>query len=177
MQFENPMTEITIVIPKTQIPKWFTKQSVGSSISIDPSSIMHDKNLIGIACCLTFVAHDNPTNLSEKLSPYIAFGFKCTQGGIYPIIPIRLAKDLVTVDLDHLLLIFFSREEFIDLVSDGTEGWDDISGIELSATVSQPFGLHLEVKNCGYRWIFKEDLEQLNPQKMYKGNSSVQPYY
>ena len=75
------------------------------------------------------------------------------------------------------MLFFFSREKFIDLISDATEGWDDISGVELSATVRQPFGLHLEVKNCGYRWIFKEDMEQLNPQKMYKGNSSVQPYY
>ncbi|XP_050900152.1 disease resistance protein RUN1 [Lathyrus oleraceus] len=177
MQSEIPRTDITIVIPKTQIPKWFSKQSVGSSISIDPSSIMHDKNLIGIACCLTFVAHDNPTNLKEELSPYIGLGFKLTQSGIYRIIPIHFEKDLVTVDLDHLLLIFFSREEFIDLVSRATDGWDDISGIELSATVGQPFGLHLEVKNCGYRWIFKEDLEELNPQKMYKGNSSVQPYY
>ncbi|KAI5387570.1 hypothetical protein KIW84_073607 [Lathyrus oleraceus] len=177
MQSEIPMEDIKIVIPKTQIPKWFTKQSVGSSISIDPSSIMHDKNLIGIACCLTFVAQDNPTNLREELSSYIAFGFKGTRCGIYSIIPIHLEKDLVTVDLDHLLLIFFGREKFIDLISDATEGWDDISGIELSATVSQPFGLHLEVKNCGYRWIFKEDLEQLNPQKMSKGNSSVQPYY
>ncbi|XP_058730490.1 disease resistance protein Roq1-like isoform X2 [Vicia villosa] len=177
LQSDIPISHMNIVIPKTQIPRWFNKQNVGSSISIDPSSIMHDKNWIGVACCLTFVAHDNPTNLSDELSPNIAFGFQCKRRGIYPIIPIRLGKELVTVDLDHLLLIFFSREEFIGMISDITEGLDDISGIELKAIVDQPLGMHLEVKNCGYRWIFKEDLEQLNPQMMYSGNSSVQPYY
>ncbi|RHN61910.1 hypothetical protein MtrunA17_Chr4g0041741 [Medicago truncatula] len=50
----------------------------------------------------------------------------------------------------------------------------DISCLELAADVWQVPGLHFEVKNCGYRWIFEEDLEQLNPQS---GNSSVQNMY
>jgi hypothetical protein len=189
MQSYLPMGQIDIVIPKTQIPMWFNNQNVGSSISIDPSPIMHD-NLIGVACCLTFVAHDGPTNLSETSqyqdtstnlgagwSPYIGFGFKSKQHGRFPIVPIHLGKDLVTVDLDHLLLIFFTREEFIDYyMSYITKGLHEISGIELTAVVEQPLGLHLEVKNCGYHWIFKEDLELLNPHMMYSENSSVQPY-
>ncbi|XP_058730480.1 disease resistance protein Roq1-like [Vicia villosa] len=180
MQSDIPMDQITIVIPRAQIPKWFNKQNVGNSISIDPSRIMHDKNQIGVACCLTFVAHDNPTNLGEKWPLRFGLGFHSKQHGrgIYSIIPIRLEKDLVTVDLDHLLLIFFSRESFIGMISYITEELhDDISGIKLTALVKQPLGLHLEVKNCGYRWIFKEDLEQLNPEMMYSGNSSIQPYY
>ncbi|XP_039689921.1 disease resistance protein RUN1 isoform X2 [Medicago truncatula] len=188
MQSYLPMGQINFVIPKTQIPTWFNKQNVGSSISIDPSPVMHD-NLIGVACCLTFVARDGPTNLSETgqyqdnptnlgagWSPYIGFGFKSKHCGRFPIIPIHLGKDLVTVDLDHLLLILFTREEFINYYMNYiTKGLHDISGIELTAVVEQPLGLHLEVKNCGYHWIFKEDLEHLNPQMMYSGNSSVQP--
>ncbi|XP_058730475.1 disease resistance protein RUN1-like [Vicia villosa] len=180
MQSKIPKEQIRIVIPKTEIPMWLDKQNAGSSISIDPSPIMHDKNRIGVACCLTFVAHDNPTNLGEKWPLGFGLGFQSKQHGRgnYSIIPIRLEKDLVTVDLDHLLLIFFSRESFIGMISYITEELhDDISGIELTALMEQPLGLHLEVKNCGYRWIFKEDLEQLNPEMMYSGNSSVQPYY
>ncbi|KEH30746.1 hypothetical protein MTR_4g080803 [Medicago truncatula] len=62
---------------------------------------------------------------------------------------------------------------------DEDEGLHDISGIELVAVVEQPLGLHLEVKNCGYHWIFKEDLEHLNAQMMHSrsGNSSVQIKY
>ncbi|KAL5055112.1 hypothetical protein RYX36_035794 [Vicia faba] len=181
MQSEIPMEEIKIVIPQTEIPKWFNKQNVGSSMSIDPSPFMHDKNWIGVACCLTFVAHDNPTTLSKE-QPRIYFGFHSKQHGrgIYSDIPIRLGKDLVTVELDHLFLTFFSREIVIRNMCSITEGLhDDFSGIELTALVLHPFCLLLEVKNCGYRWIFKEDLEQLNQQRRYtgSGNSSLQPYY
>jgi hypothetical protein len=47
------------------------------------------------------------------------------------------------------------------------DGFHDI--IEFEVSVEQPFGLNLEIKSCGYRWIFKEDLEQLNSQ-MYLTN-------
>jgi hypothetical protein len=76
-----------------------------------------------------------------------------------------------------LLLIFYSKERFISINSIRTDVLNDNSGIELAALVEQPPGLHLEIKSCGYHWIYKEDLEQLNPQMMYTGNSSVQPYY
>ncbi|CAJ2630903.1 unnamed protein product [Trifolium pratense] len=181
MQSDLPMGQIDIVIPRAQIPIWFNKQNVGSSISMDPSPIMHDNNWIGVACCLTFVAHDDPNNLGEGRSPHIGFGFQSKQRGRFPVIPIHLEKDLVTVELEHLLLIFFTRGECIDYyMSHITKGLHDISStIELAAVVEQPLGLHLEVKNCGYRWISKEDLEQLNPQMMHSGsgNSSVQIKY
>jgi hypothetical protein len=91
---------------------------------------------------------------------------------------IHLGKDLVTVDVDHLLLTFLSKELFISSIRTlKKELMHDISGIELVVVVEQPLGLYFEVKNCGYQWIFEEDLEQLNPQMMYTGNSSVQPYY
>jgi hypothetical protein len=38
--------QIEIVIPKIQIPMWFNKQNVGSSIRMDPLPNMDDKNLI-----------------------------------------------------------------------------------------------------------------------------------
>lgn len=174
MQSYDPLGQIDIVIPGTQIPMWFNKQTVGSSISMDPSPIMHDKNWIGVACCLTFVAHDDPTNLGERWPHHIGLGFR-KQRGRFPIVPIHLRKDMVTVELDHLVLLFFTRKEFIDYyVSYLTKGVHDIDGIELATTVEQPQGLHLEVKRIGYRWVFKEDMEQLNPKMMYGGNSSIQ---
>jgi hypothetical protein len=147
---------------------WFNKQNVGSSISMEPLPNMDDKNLIGVACCTTFVAHDDPTSLGTRSKPRITLGLKNRPNVFIPYIPLLLEKDLVTVGLDHLLLIFYSKAEFIHFAS---------PGIELVADVSQPPGLHFEIKSCGYHWIYKEDLEQLNPQMMYTGNSSVQPYY
>jgi hypothetical protein len=82
-------------------------------------------------------------------------------------IPIHHGKDLVTVGLYQLCLIFITKEKFIDCPNFITEGLNDI--IELEISVYRPHGLHLEVKNCGYRWIYQEDLEQLNSQ-MYLTN-------
>ncbi|KAK2380929.1 hypothetical protein QL285_068578 [Trifolium repens] len=179
MKSDFHRVKIEIVIPKTHIPMWFNKQNVGSSISIEPLPNMDDKNLIGVACCATFVAHDDPTSLGTKSKPHIMMGFQTKRFGCSYIIPrIHLGKDLVTVDVDHLLLTFLSKELFISSTRTlKRELMHDISGIELVAVVEQPLGLHFEVKNCGYQWIFEEDLEQLNPQMMYTGNSSVQPYY
>ena len=175
MQSNFQMGRVYIVIPRTQIPMWINKQNVGSSIRMDPSP--HDENWIGVAYCITFVAHDDPTSLGTQLGPYINLGFHSKQFGCGPPIHLHLGKDLVTVGLDHLMLIFSSKEDFIALRSHLRNRPHDDSGIELRAFVLQPLGLHFEVKNCGYRWIFKEDLEQLNPHMMYSGSSSVQNMY
>jgi len=170
MQTSLQMDRVCIVIPRTQIPMWINKQNVGSSMRMDPSP--HDKNWIGVAYCLTFVAHDDPTSLGTQREPYINLGFQNKKiGYCYPL-GLHHEKDLVTVGLDHLMLIFSSKEQFITTASLITKRSHD-SGIDLTAFVGQPLGLHIEVKNCGYRWIFKEDLEQLNQQMMYSGSSSI----
>ena len=172
-----PLRQIEVVIPGTKIPRWFNKQNVGSSISLDPfSPIMDDNNWIGIACCATFVAHDDPTNLVEgEWRGCIGCHFqKEGRWRFCHLVSIHLRKDLVTLESDHMLVKFFSRKEFIDrYVSELQEGACDLDGIELAIGISQPQGLHLEVKSCGYRWVFKEDLDQLNPTMMQSGNSSV----
>jgi hypothetical protein len=156
---------IKIVIPRTQIPMWFNKQNAGSSISMDPLPNMDDNNLIGVAYCFTIVAHD------DEMPSCIWFDFRGKRGLSSSYIFTHLGNYRVTVDLDHLCLLFFTREMFIDCTINHqppiTDGFHDI--IEFEVSVEQPFGLHLEIKSCGYRWIFKEDLEQLNSQ-MYLTN-------
>ncbi|XP_061368862.1 disease resistance protein RUN1-like isoform X2 [Gastrolobium bilobum] len=178
MQSSLPFGKIDIVIPGSGIPRWFNNQNVGSSISIDPSFVVHDENWIGVACCAAFVAHDDPIYLSDRIppdyDPTLRLGFQNKWGGIYPHIPIHFEKDLVTVESDHLLLHFFTRQEFIDsYVNYLTNRSDDLDGIKLATSIEQPQGLHLEVKSCGYRWVFEADLEQLNTRMMHGRNSSV----
>ncbi|CAJ2634070.1 unnamed protein product [Trifolium pratense] len=172
MKSDLPIDVIDIVIPRMQIPIWFNKQNVGSSISMGPLpnffKKMDDKNFIGVsfACCITLVAHDDPTSLGYQMSSIgIGFGIKVNESlwsnyNIY----IHHGKDLVTaLNLPHLCLIFITRKQLTYL----TRRLHDI--IELEVSVYSPDGLHFEVKNCGYRWIFQEDLEQLNSQ-MYLTN-------
>jgi len=69
MKSDLPIRQIEIVIPRMQIPMWFNKQNVGSSISMGPLPNMDEKNFIGVffACCITLVAHDDPTNLGYEI--------------------------------------------------------------------------------------------------------------
>ena len=136
---------------------------------------MDDNNWIGIACCATFVAHDDPSILDDKnWRWHIWCGFrKKGSGAKYSAVPIDLRKDLVTIKTDHMLVKFFSREKFIEAYARYSQkGACNRDGIEMEISII-PQGLHLEVKSCGYRWVFKEDLEQLIPTMMQSGNSSV----
>ncbi|XP_057752795.1 disease resistance protein RUN1-like [Arachis stenosperma] len=177
MQSSSPRCVIQVVIPGTEIPRWFNNQKEGSSMKLDPSPILNDNNrIIGIACCVTFVVHDTPTQLPEepKYPGDIGCGFRLRSGGSYFAVPIRLKKDFITTELDHMLLIFFSRNQMIDhYTSHLKEGRCDLDGIELATSSEYPEEI-IQVKSCGYRWVCKEDLEQLNPTMMHSADSSSQ---
>ncbi|KAK7272041.1 hypothetical protein RJT34_28395 [Clitoria ternatea] len=185
LQSSSLRGEVKIVIPGTLIPSWFNNQNVGDSISIDLSPVMEDPNWIGVTCCTVFVAHDDPTNLRTPPRPrysYYDFNQDDDAGigstirgknlwGISHLIPILLKKEEVTVDSDHLFILFLTREEFINIVNDVNAN----DKMEFKTFVPQPQGLHMEVKCCGYRWVFEEDLQHLNPNTMLcNGNSTTQ---
>ncbi|RDX73270.1 TMV resistance protein N, partial [Mucuna pruriens] len=170
---------LVIVIPGTQIPRWFSKQNVGSSISMDVSAIREDPNWTGVAICAILVAHHVPTNLGDRrgLYDYGSIGYILQNKQVldkeYIRLPIHLMNDQVTGELDHLLIVFHSREPFIRFQSAYVNEMHDLDEWEFTTAIHDlPKGLHLEVKNCGYRWVFKEDLQQLNPNTMFSGNSS-----
>ncbi|RDX72266.1 TMV resistance protein N, partial [Mucuna pruriens] len=189
LQSSLPWNWISIVIPGTQIPRWFSKQNVGSSVSMDLSTVMDDPNWIGVACCAVFVAHDHPTNTSSNRSHhptnnscyrfhgydfpplYIGFGVVDEQrdSAFYFSLPILFQRDLVTVELDHLLILFLTRD-IIECFC--PHGMNDLGKMKFISFIDDPPGLHLEVKNCGYRWVFKDDLQQLKSDMMFSGNSS-----
>lgn len=162
---------IDIVVPGNQIPKWFNNQSVGTSISLDPSPIMHGNHWIGIACCVVFVAFDDATDLHPNLRSSIRIGFKTESYSSSLDIPILINKDLVTVGLHHLWLLYLSREEFFSYFK--IEKMLDLYGIKMHAMVDNSQGLHLEVCSCGYQWVFEEDLQNLNPTIMRRGYSNI----
>ncbi|KAL5131084.1 TMV resistance protein N [Glycine soja] len=169
---------LIIVIPGTEIPRWFSKQNEGDSISMDPSPVMEDPNWIGVACCALLVAHHDPSNIGNRWTDHfesIGYSFQNKQvlNITSQLLPIHLQNDLVTGELDHLLILFASREEFLLFPS---EHKTDMHGLDTrgftTSIYDHPKGLRMQVKSCGYRWVFKEDLQQLNPNMMFRGNPS-----
>jgi len=166
-----------IVIPGTQILKWFNKQNASNSIRVDPSGVMDDPNWIGIAICVVFVTHENPMNLGEEYHYYnrhdISYGVNNVYRWpkIYPEVSIFSMKGLVTVESHHLFTVFYSREQFISHLRRHPKTMHELHGVEFGIKVRSK-GFRSAVKNCGYRWVFKEDLQQLNSNMFFGGNSS-----
>ncbi|XP_027911043.1 TMV resistance protein N-like isoform X3 [Vigna unguiculata] len=160
----TPINLIDIVLPGNQIPRWFN-QSLGTSISLDPSPIMHDNNWMGIAFSLVFVAYENQSNLDLDLGSYVGIGFHTNPFFSSIEMPVLLT-DLVTVGMHHLWLLFLTREEFFSYFQ--IEGTLYVNGMEMHTTAGDSQGLHIEVISCGYQWVFEKDLDNLNPTKIRK---------
>jgi len=148
--------EMGIVIPENQIPSWFNNQSMSTSIRIDPSPILHDTNFIGLAFCIVFhLPLDYPsTKMNNECEFVVELCF--TFGATDLSIPVILNRDLVTVKSSHLWLMLFTRELFFNFMSDREITHRDFR-IYMNIRC-----LDVEVKNCGYRWLFKRDLQLMH---------------
>jgi hypothetical protein len=141
---------------------------MGRSISIDPSPTVYDDNIIGIACCAVFsVQPFDPTKTRYEWGPVVRLGFKSSNGANsdYVVIPVTLYRHLVTVKSNHMWLIYFDRELFFSFLRSIDNTLWELDHIVMEASVTNGQGLHLEVKNCGYSWVFKQDqqpFESLN---------------
>ncbi|QCD87576.1 leucine-rich repeat-containing protein [Vigna unguiculata] len=167
--------KMEIVIPGSEIPKWFNKQSASRSISMDPSDVIDDPNLIGVAICVLFVTHQDPINLGERDDDRFStfwFSVNNSKRREYMGVPIYFKKDLVTVGLDHLFTVFYSRQEFIHVLSTPPNTMHELHQTEFGTSTHNPKGLRVVVKKCGYRWVFKEDLQQFNSNMFFSTNSS-----
>ncbi|RHN52965.1 putative winged helix-turn-helix DNA-binding domain, toll-like receptor [Medicago truncatula] len=137
---------IHIVTPGSEIPSWINNQSVGSSIPIDRSPIMHDNNnnIIGFVCCAVFSVAPN-----QEILPWIA-DIKLVIDSLSSFsVPVILKRYLITTKSSHLWIIYLSRESY-----------DKFEKISCYIVGGEDLGM--EVNSCGYRWVCKQDLQEFN---------------
>jgi len=105
---------------------------MGNSIEIDPSTVRHDNNWIGVACCVIF-------RIGNESGNYQPYDFCCPKTP-----PIHLESDLVVMDQsDHMWLFYLSAQGFYDIFI------EDIQYHTSDDTKS------VEVKKYGYRWVYE----------------------
>lgn len=167
--------QIDIVIPGSEIPKWFNNRRMGGrSISIDPSPIVYDDNIIGIACCVVFSVEpfDLPTT-GYDWGPVIQLGFKSSNAADSRcvVIPVTLYRYLIRVKSNHMWLIYFDQELFFSFLRSIDNTVWDLDHIKMEVSVKNGQGLLLEVKHCGYRWVFKQNPHPIDLTMMHCGKS------
>ncbi|CAK8577206.1 unnamed protein product [Lathyrus sativus] len=151
--------DIGIMIPGSEIPSWFNNQSVGSSIPISP--FMQDKgnNVVGFLCCTVFSLAPCYPNMTSSEKPWVYMRLHASPLRTTAYIRTIANEDVISIKSNHIWLIYFPWESSNNVVYDGFR-------VETSRTG----GLDAEVKKCGYRWIYKQDLQEFNSTMMHLGN-------
>ncbi|KAG5020663.1 hypothetical protein JHK87_016518 [Glycine soja] len=146
LEFHLVFPRIEVIIPGSEIPWWFNNRHEGSLISIDPSSILQRDNIcIGVVCCAVFSARHFSVTSPPKTN------------GVFPAnVPVVLEGDLITDNLDHLGLFFFTMAQFFKTCSSITP--NPAGDVKWKFEIRDQKGFDVEVKKCGYRWVYEKDL-------------------
>lgn len=131
-----------IVMPGSEIPSWFSHQSLGSSVSVQLPRNWHDNKWMGYALCAVFHVFGGGWELDCLL--------KVNGKEQYPA-PI-LATNVQPIS-DHLWLVYISRD-----LSLGKEWQHRRNQLIFSFNSSGPS----LVKKCGVRLIYEQDVEEFN---------------
>ena len=156
-----------IVIPGSVIPKWFSHRSMGAEVNIkvETSSHLCDE-WMGIAVCVVFSClphhHIDDYCYCAITSRLIVNGegMNTTAGTIR----------MVGLS-DHMWLFYllpqYYVEEVIELLKECEENEFKQVGIRI-----EPRGPGMEVKKCGFRMVYKKDVEDLNQTVAQSSNTS-----
>ncbi|XP_048435988.1 TMV resistance protein N-like [Pyrus x bretschneideri] len=144
-------TQNKIVIPGSEIPEWFSNQSVGHSVNVElpPPSCT---NWLGIAFCVVF--EDPKENLANPaaLHCYSNFEFEFLSEPFYRKICSNIIGPLVS---EHLWVFYLSREACHHKPFLFETYFGGIGVGRVKADLNK-------VKKCGARLVYKQDLEELN---------------
>jgi len=145
----NPQIySIHIVAPGSEMPSWFNNQSKGSLIRVDSSPIMHDinNNIIGCVCCVVFSM--NPTMIRSS-SWEVNLVLKFSDGTWQNFFPVNHDGKLITVKSNHIWLTYYPLKSFSGLLN-------EILYVDINNKNNK------DCLCCGYRWVYKEDLQEFN---------------
>ena len=153
-----------MIIPGSVIPKWFIHQSIGAEVNMKkPSSHLCD-SFMGIAVCIVFSSLLN----SLPSCQFIAKGKLMLSIEGIPGVSHALLSD-------HIWLFFvlpqYFKEEDIKLLNECEANELSQIGIKIETGDSR-----LKVKKCGFRIVYKKDIEDLNRTMAQSCNTDVIPY-
>ena len=155
-----------MVIPGSVIPKWFIHQSIGAEVNIkEPSSHLCDE-WMGTAVCVVF-----SSDLNFSLSCRLIANGKV----MFAMIEDSICYNFVGLLSDHIYLCYllpqYYKEEDIKLLNECEGNELSQMGIKIITDDSK-----VQVKKCGFRMIYKRDIEELNRTMAWSSSTSIIPY-
>lgn len=128
----------------------------------EPSYLLHTE-WMGIAICAVFSRHHPHDQFNDNertlVCCLIANGYQDLQS-------IGFHTNMVRVLSDYLWLLYLFPQYFGDRQKDKLRKFDGNGFIQLGIRI-ETMDSNLKVKKCGVRWVYKQDIEDLNPTIAY----------
>ncbi|XP_030964557.1 TMV resistance protein N-like [Quercus lobata] len=151
-------TEFQIIIPRNEILHLLTHQNLGKSVYIKLSPNWCNSRWMGFVLCLQISY--SPNSVDEFDVSGETFGFRANVISLGDGSRGHYASEIffkVSFIVDHIWLLYLSRDDWLATVPNG----DQCSQIEVKFETSSP---HTEVRMCGVRLVYEEDVEWINSQ-------------
>ena len=168
-----------VIIPGSEIPKWFSHQNVGALVSLQvPSDLLCNK-LIGIAVCAVFVfRQDHPLHqlhIMDRGYMITTHCLWCSVGGSERI-GHSLSEEFGKIESYQLALRYFPSTYFGADWKEILNEVDD-NGFSQIEVKFRPEGPGLEVTKCGAHLVSERDIEDLiNQTKAGPSSCIITPY-
>ena len=168
------------LIPGSEIPKWFSHQNLGASVSLQvPSDLLCNK-LMGIAICAVFIFRQHHPLHQLHINDYgdmIGTHYLCCSvGGSTTSASLILSEEFGKIESYQLSLRYFPSAFF-------AAKWKEIlnqvdaNGFNQIEVKCEPEGPGLEVTKCGAHLVFERDIEDLiNQTKVGPSSCIITPY-
>lgn len=162
----GPSHKFSIVVPGSEIPKWFMYQNEGSSITVTRPSYLYNMNkVVGYAICCVFHVpkHSTDTYLWRSYPQLILL---CSMDGSGVKRSIRFRGKFGHAGSDHVWLFYLSRQQCCHFYR---SRWHfESNHFKLSFFDEREkgglagSGFVLKVKRCGFHPVYMHEVEELD---------------
>ena len=157
-----PDSKLSIVVPGSEIPKWFMYQNEGSSITVTRPSYLHNVNkVVGYAVCCVFHVPKHSTGIRRTTlggHSFLTHLLFCSMDCSSLFYGIDFRDKFGHRGSDHLWLLFLSRAE-----CDEYKWHFESNHFKLKfANHSAVSNTGLKVKRCGFHPVYKQEVEEFD---------------
>ena len=171
------MATLSIVIPRSKIPRWFKPQNVGTMViaQVVPSHLCN--KWMGMAVCAVFSCHflHSRKNCSMELC-FLRCHIEANKHVSVKESAIFSYK-FAWIGSHHLWLLYFHPECFDENARAVLSQIEENKVIQMEVRFEACDNPCLEVKKCGFRMVYEQDIEDIREMMAPHSKScSISPY-